>query len=176
MSGNGANQFGPARSVEERMQSCAERFWEKVEKGPGCWEWRAYRTPQGYGVAWNGVRKLHAQRMSLELTLGRELGPTEMALHRCDNPSCVRPSHLYVGDAGDNMRDMHSRGRHPARTEAHRRLMSRVSSARRLTDEQVIEARRLRAEGQGYRALADLFGVSYHTIALLCARKTHRYV
>jgi hypothetical protein len=92
------------------------RFWKYVDRrGPGeCWPWTG-ATRSGYGcltVKVDGKPKSRrAARMAWALANGRPLGPGMMALHRCDNPPCCNPAHLYEGTAADNMADKVARGR-----------------------------------------------------------------
>lgn len=94
--------------------SMEERFWSKVDlKGPDdCWEWQASKLPDGYGSF--GVRSRvvdKAHRVSWVLKNGPI--PDGMSVcHRCDNPPCVNPDHLFLGTQQDNMKDMVSKGRH----------------------------------------------------------------
>ena len=102
------------------MKTLEERFWEKVKKGPGCWEWTGGKDSKGYGsfmlcvegFSWH----VSAHRVSWKLTTGY-LPIGKSILHRCDNPSCVRPDHLWAGTQMDNMRDAVNKGRthHPAK-------------------------------------------------------------
>lgn len=88
----------------------ADRFWRFVEKSGGCWLWLGSRIPAGYGHIKVSGRTVMAHRVAFELTHG----PIEdglWVLHRCDNPSCVNPAHLYTGDRAQNMKDAHERGR-----------------------------------------------------------------
>ena len=101
-----------------------ERFWQKVDTSGACWEWRGARNAPGYGViAIGGGRAEGAHRVSWILTYGL-IPPGEVVRHRCDNPPCVRPSHLEIGTHADNMRDMTLRGRrvdnNAAKTHCHR--------------------------------------------------------
>lgn len=91
------------------------RFWRLVCKTEhtDCWIWGACRNKKGYGKF--SVSKIpHVQmashRLSWELTHGKIIGGL-CVLHRCDNPSCVNPAHLFVGDKGDNARDAFAKGR-----------------------------------------------------------------
>jgi hypothetical protein len=107
----------------------AERFWEKVDKnGPThpvlrtqCWLWTAKRLPRGYGeIAINGKDRARTHRVSWEMHFGA-IPERRWVLHRCDNPSCVRPDHLFLGTHLDNMADMRAKGRgtYPNRTKTH---------------------------------------------------------
>jgi len=85
--------------------SLEEKFWSKVEKGETdeCWEWQAAADEHGYGrINVRGKTKL-ATRVSVRLD-GRD--PSNYyVLHKCDNPCCVNPKHLYLGNQKQNMRD-----------------------------------------------------------------------
>lgn len=90
-----------------------ERFWQQVQKTDTCWIWTGSNT-RGYGVmAMNGAM-YRVHRFSWELHNG-PIPKGLMVCHRCDNPSCVRPDHLYAGSAKQNMHDCLSRGRYPYR-------------------------------------------------------------
>jgi len=102
--------FAP-RLMRAFVTSVWDRFWAKVVRGPGCWEWQACRNAHGYGRIGVGQHVALAHRLMMEWVLGRPLRTKEHALHHCDNPACVRPSHLYVGTHQDNMDDMAARGR-----------------------------------------------------------------
>lgn len=82
-----------------------QRFWPKVNKGTGCWEWTGYVMPQGYGLFWDGKKPNTAHRVSWELTNGPI--PDGMDLdHRCANRRCVRPDHLRVVTRSQNMQHL----------------------------------------------------------------------
>ena len=86
-----------------------ERFWSKVAKSDGCWLWTAARNEQGYGEFSLDGKLQRAHRVSFYLAHGR--WPEPNALHKCDNPPCVRPDHLFEGTHKENMADMTSKGR-----------------------------------------------------------------
>jgi hypothetical protein len=89
----------------------AARFWAKVQRGEGCWEWQGANNGKGYGCfGKEGSRPYYAHRFSWELHAG-PIPDGLFVLHRCDNRRCVNPEHLFLGTQGDNMRDMIAKGR-----------------------------------------------------------------
>jgi hypothetical protein len=134
----------------------ADRFWAKVDKSGECWEWRGALQTKGYGVIRIDGRLQLTHRVSHDL----EVGPVEglNVLHRCDNPKCVRPSHLFLGTQADNMTDKASKGR----------------ASKKLTAEDVryIKA----ATGVPYKDLAWLFHVDPTLISQIMRGKIWRHV
>lgn len=102
-----------------------ERFWSKVDRGGGpdaCWLWTAHKTRGGYGQLRVDGHQATAHRVSWELAHG-PIPPGHgyhgtCVLHRCDNPPCCNPSHLFLGTNADNMADMKAKGRQ-ARGDTH---------------------------------------------------------
>lgn len=88
-----------------------ERFWSLVEKTDGCWAWKGYTQEGRYGhfMVTPGHRQ-GAHRVAWQIAYGAIPDGLHVC-HRCDNPSCVRPDHLFLGTHRDNMRDMVARGR-----------------------------------------------------------------
>lgn len=139
------------------------RFWSKVDIRDldECWPWKAAvrRKDEGYGAFWYKGRHRPASQIVWLLTRGEELRPPFQALHRCDNPPCCNPAHLFKGTNIQNNEDKVSKNRHA--------YGSRVGTAL-LTEADALEIKALKLHGRsphGYRTkIAQRFGVSPATI------------
>jgi hypothetical protein len=142
-----------------------ERFWAKVDRnGPipahrpelgSCWVWTAGKS-RGYGLFHGFERPWRAHRLSYLLCVGN-IPAGLLVLHRCDNPSCVRPDHLFVGTDGVNIRDCIAKER---RSPKQRFPRGEHNQGAKLAPAQVAELRRLaREEGWPLARLAERFGV-----------------
>lgn len=89
-----------------------DRFWSKVKKSDTCWTWTAYCGYGSYGIFWGGttIKRITAHRFAWTITHG-PIPAGMMVLHLCDNPPCVRPDHLVLGDQSLNMQHRTQRGR-----------------------------------------------------------------
>jgi hypothetical protein len=134
----------------------AERFWEKVDKGTepgGCWLWLAKVNYAGRGRFYLNGKYEYAPRVSWMLTHGELPGRWELVLHRCDNPRCVRPDHLFLGTDKTNSDDMMSKGRR-------RGPYGHWHPHSKLTEAKVIEMRQRYQAGESFGALAKVYGVT----------------
>lgn len=164
-----------AREVRNLLSdpAVANRFWSKVDRdGPvpehcpdvgNCWIWNASKSRRGYGSFHAGPRRgigrsLKANRVSWMLA-GGELAKGQCVCHRCDNPSCVRPDHLFAGSQLDNIQDMKRKRR--ARSRDQRGELHSLTS---LTDDIVLEARKRVRDGETVAAVARSLGIQKGTL------------
>lgn len=153
-------------------QPISERFWSKVEKcGPihpalktRCWVWTGSRARGGYGQLWGGGPiPLKSHRFSWEQANGPIVGRL-LVCHHCDNPPCVNPAHLFLGDHKDNAKDMVAKGRCRAAG-----MPGEKHWASRLTSEQVLAIRFLRKSTTlSQREIGDLFLIKQCTVSAIC--------
>jgi hypothetical protein len=124
-------------------QKTLDRFWQKVEKTSGCWNWIAYKLDDRGRFYFNG-KMVYASRFSWYIHYGQF--PELLVCHKCDNPSCVNPEHLFLGTDMDNHKDRDIKGR---------------NGMAKITNE---EAKLIFYSLDHYSILMDRYKVSYHTI------------
>lgn len=158
------------------------RFWSKVDKSGVCWLWTASKRRRGYGrFTVKRVISLAAHRVAYELTYG-SIPEGLVICHKCDNPSCVNPTHLFAGTQQDNRDDCKQKGRtfypgakNPARGERNGKYTRPEQTPRgervgtsKLTWGQVREIRARHATGTvSNNALAREYNVSSVAIGLI---------
>jgi hypothetical protein len=164
-----------------KKQSDAERFWSKVRKGLGCWEWTGtFFKETGYGrfavgSRTDGTRRdVKAHRFVYEL-VKLPIPEGKLVRHTCDNPACVRPEHLLVGTDLDNVLDRVERDR-GATKERHPKAKlteTQVEEIRQLYGPAVGRAGRGR-KGPTQQELAERFGVTQPVISAIIRQTTWR--
>lgn len=144
-------------------KSYDERFWRRVEKTESCWRWTGAVAGR-YGQCRSGPnQKIPAHRFSWLIHFGA-ISDGLFVCHTCDNPLCVRPDHLFLGDASDNMRDMVQKGRHPKQLRSYRK---------KLTENDVLA---IRASSLGNTVLARQYKVDHSTILGAKKRRSWRHI
>lgn len=168
-----------------RRRDPMTRFLKFVgrDRGSGtCLEWIGHRSADGYGRFWFNGKQRQAHRVIWELVNG-PLSDGEVLRHViCDNPPCVRLSHLAPGTSADNVADRVGKNRsaagdrNGARTHPERWRRGTENPAAKLNPENVRTIRQQHALGQGYGRLAKRFGVTKRAIYLIVLRRTWRHV
>lgn len=165
-------------SIRKRRKSISDRFMDKVSKSPdGCWLWTASVGTSGYGrFCLNGkIEKSH--RVSYTLFIGNipyvddADGRGTCIMHKCDNPLCVNPDHLFAGSHKDNMRDKSAKGR-----VVNNSLLGEKHQNSKLTEIDVVDIRFLAGNGIKPPQLSKEFLVSRSTIHSLLDGETWRHI
>lgn len=148
-----------------------ERFWSKVDKRSEdeCWLWRASTWGIGYGSFRLRGKSLSAHRFAYEDAFGESPG-TLCVLHKCDNPPCCNPKHLFLGTNQDNTDDCIKKGRFikPQKGEDH--------PMRKLSNDDVKKMRKLYRSGHACPEIATMFNVKRVTVAYAVFGKTWTHI
>lgn len=132
-----------------KSRPLADRFWEKVIKQEGCWEWSGAKHKFGYGMIRLGgtQEKAAASRVSWMVHFG-EIPHGMFVCHKCDNPVCTNPDHLFLGTSSDNCNDRERKMRGKRRLGA--------------ADAKLVKS--LKDSGVSWRALARAFNVDRNVL------------
>lgn len=149
------------------------RLWRRVDKnGPMlphmdsvCWVWTGHVIADGYGHIKRGKTMVLTHRLSWELTFG-EIKDGLLVLHKCDNPACVNPSHLFLGTDADNARDRDSKGRLGNRTG--------TANGNAKINEQIVVS--IRSSSESTKQLAKTYNVSIPLIQKIRNKSIWRHV
>ena len=157
-----------------RRLSDIDRFWAYVDTSGDCWTWRGVTDRRGYG-RFKAAHKRHGAHRWIFFHLNGPLDGGLDVCHRCDNPSCVRPGHLFAGTAADNAKDSAAKGRNIMQKDPSKSVFNRLrfdqagekQNNSKLTEAQVREIIRLRRSGALPKDIAPQFGVSKHYVRKL---------
>jgi hypothetical protein len=140
-----------------------ERFWAKVQRGGPDDCWISATNRRRYGQFSVDGKAVLAHRFSYALVHGPILDGLHV-LHRCDNPPCVNPTHLFLGTNADNMRDREAKGRgnQPRGT---------ANGNCRLTDEEIAE---IRVASGTQQEIGERFGISQPMVSRIKRGKRRR--
>jgi len=145
----------------QRFKSLEQRFSEKYKiEESGCWVWvSGEHRPQEHPKIWCDGGYRRASHLSWEMANEQNLLPGDQILHKCDNPRCVNPSHLFIGDHLVNMQDKARKGR------AHRPLGALNGRAKLSAEaaEKIVEM--YANSGVSQQAIADVFAISQQTVS-----------
>lgn len=169
-------------TLTEKARQRLEQYARQMPSG--CIEWGGARNEKGYGnVSFGRARRARSHRVAWALANGRDPGAL-CVCHRCDNPACVNPDHLFLGTKRDNTRDMIAKGRmisppvhsgdhHPLRRDPSRVPRGERNGMAKLTPEQV---REIFLSSLSCTKTQRAFGVSEGTILDIRKRRTWRHV
>jgi hypothetical protein len=157
--------------LEERLL----RLSDRSGGDNACWIWTgAKRGYQGYGTLKIHGKQCVASRVSYEFYCG-PIPDGMFICHRCDNPSCINPKHLFLGTPANNIADCTKKNRHNY-TPRLNLPKGEKHPGSKLTAQQVLEIRQLHNQGMSYGRLAQMFPASKTSIAEICRRETWQHI
>lgn len=169
----GHQQQGPVglRGTRWKRHTLAEKLESRITREPngGCWNVSgADRGPNGYrhinaGDPSNPKKQLYAHRIAWELAYG-PIPAGLKVLHKCDNPICANPEHLFIGTQGDNVRDCIQKGRRNA------------FGRQKLHESDVLDIRARAARGEPQYVIARGYGIAKNTVSAIVSGATWRHL
>lgn len=166
-----------AADLGKLIQYRKKEFWKLVQMGPddACWPWLGSKyektkrhLPYGKAKAFGYGSTAH--RVAYLLYYG-ELPAGKDVCHKCDNPPCCNPDHLFLGDDFTNMQDCKAKGRNRIPD-----AKGEDCAAAKLTEVQVKDIRKLKAEGWTHAQIAEQFGICFQNSSLITLRKNWKHV
>lgn len=147
-----------------------KRFWEKAEIGTSdeCWEWQRAKSNYGYGRFKIGDSTRYAHRVSYRMLIGPIPGERQIN-HKCHNPSCINPDHIYLGNQKQNNEDCRLAGRHKASKGTEMPHGFNADTVREIRA-------RYENEDVSYADLARQYNVMKETIGQIIRRETYRHI
>ncbi len=157
-----------------KFENLEQKFESKFEKGnvSRCWIWNGSLDKDGYGTLFQYLRdsrkhkKYLAHRLSYKFNFN-EIPPGMMVCHKCDNPACVNPYHLFLGTAQDNANDM---------IQKRRSMFGSANNKAKLTESQVIEIRARLKSGERNVDLACEYNLDRTSIERIKNNKSWKHV
>lgn len=147
-----------------KRATATSRFFKFIKNVNGCWEWQGNRLPQGYGLFWYKNKGHRANRVAWVLFRGK-IPKGMFVCHRCDNPPCVNPEHLWLGSNRENQIDARNKGLlNPPKGENHPHA--------KLTKRDVWWIRSLAQSGTPPRLIIKKWHISAQTVCDIKANRT----
>jgi hypothetical protein len=161
--------FWKSASYDEKLLKVKSLFERDVIKTTDCWKWKKMPLPNGYNrLLVRDKTFFLAHRVSWMITYGL-IPKNTFILHKCDNPGCTNPEHLFLGTPKDNSQDMIKKGRHnPNKGQLHYNV--------KLKDENVIKIKELISQGISQNKLGKMFNVSPSAIQNIADGKTWKHL
>ena len=147
--------------LEERLLNMS-----RVNPESGCRECTRYKRKTGYGLIGVAGKVLSAHRVAYEIWVGA-IPAGMFVCHHCDNPSCINPEHLFIGNHKDNAEDKVSKGRqyHP---------IGEIHGRAKVTEDQVMKIREI--TGKFQREIAEMFGIDRSQVSDIRNNRTWKHL
>ena len=152
-----------------RMSLQDRLFSNRLITSSGCWEWLGSKRDFGYGRMSYKDHVHSTHRLAAHEWLGMDLHDSSIKVcHKCDNPPCFNPEHLYLGDQKTNMSDCTEKGRFP---------IGESNGYAKMTVELVKKMREMHATGKYSTSdLAPVFGISQTSVSRIVSRRGWKHV
>lgn len=150
-----------------KRKSAPIRFIEKIKQGPDCWIWTGAVHTTGYGRFGVKYKTVQAHRYSYELFYHKIYFKDLDVCHKCDNRLCVRPDHLFLGTRTENMQDCKAKGRN---------TIGEKHPHSKLTNNDVLEIRKMKASGKNYKYIAHKFKITENNVYYITTRRTWNHI
>lgn len=149
------------------VRNTIEKFWNKVEikSAKECWEWKAAKDKDGYGI-FHYMKTVKAHRFVMGHILKLDI-ENLVVCHKCDNTSCVNPSHLFVGTFADNSKD---------RNNKERQVRGVRAPKAKFIAEEIKEIRNLHRSGMSVKELSIKFNLQLANMQSIITRKSYKDV
>jgi hypothetical protein len=148
-------------TIKQRLMAKA-----KVNAETGCWDWTGGTVTGGYGSIWHNGKTRRAHRVAYQVFCGPVTDAQDVC-HKCDNPGCINPAHLFAGTTAENIADMFAKGRNSCSRGSDQHLS-------KLTENDVVAIRS--AEGITQRELAKRYGVHLTVISKVRRREIWKHI
>lgn len=145
-----------------------------IKNENGCWDWKGKKSTLGYSWYYVNGKRIFAHRFSYEFYNGQILNNNEIC-HKCDNPSCTNPLHLFQATHKENIQDSIKKGRFKFVPNHLKAKGSNVSSAK-LNEKNVVLIKKMIKDGIGNKEIAKKFNVVHGTISHIRVGKTWKHV
>jgi hypothetical protein len=156
----------PKMVPQKTPSAIASRFWAKVNKSGDCWIWESHINYAGYGKFMLNRISQSAHRVAWELTNGPI--PEGLCIcHKCDNPPCVNPEHLFLGTHADNAADRVAKGRGIG-------CPGELNPKAKVSKKDVEDIRRRCASGESRQSVASLYGITAGQVRNITTGKAWR--
>lgn len=148
------------------LRHTPDSFWRRIRKGSGCWLWTGATNKAGYGIV-NYQRAFWLAHRLARLLSSGVIPEGIKVLHRCDNPPCCNPDHLFLGTQADNVADMKAKGR-----ASSVKPKGEQNGQSKLTADEVLAIRKAVRDGESQGSVARRMGLVQPNVSMICSRKT----
>lgn len=145
----------------EAVKQNPQKFWSMIDVNKSCWEWTGRLNKYGYGQLSAGNAEILAHRAAYFLS-NDSFDNSLCVLHKCDNPKCCNPSHLYQGTHAENMLDMKIKGRR-------KNVNTKEKNGRSKINQQIADnIRKLKKIGLRLIDISTIYSISNSSVSRIC--------